>query len=83
MSQDTPTLPPQRRRALAELDARIDQAERTQERCRLDVQDQAAAARSTARPTAVLRSADERLALLRASRAALLTEEPPAEERHG
>jgi hypothetical protein len=67
-------LPPPRRRALAELDARIDQAERTQGRCRLDVQDQAAAAKNTARPAAALRMADERLALLRQSREVLLTE---------
>lgn len=69
-----PSTTPARHRALAELDARIDQAERTQGRCRLDVQDQAAAAKNTARPTAALRMADERLALLRQSRQVLLAE---------
>jgi hypothetical protein len=71
-----PPAPPRRRRALVELDARIDAAERTQVRCRLDIQDQAAAARSTARPTAALRMADERLALLRRSREVLLVARP-------
>jgi hypothetical protein len=62
---------------LVDLEARIDQAERTRERCRLEVQDQAAAARSTARPAAILRVADERLALLRKSHAVLLAEDGP------
>ena len=69
-----PTTSP-RQRALAELDARIGQAEQTLLRCRLEVQDQAAAARSTARPTAILRLADERLALLRRSREVLIGED--------
>jgi hypothetical protein len=66
-----PTTPP-RRRSLADLDARIGLAEQDQERCRLEVQDQAAAARSTARPAAILRLANERLSLLRRSRQVLL-----------
>lgn len=64
--------PPERRRALAELDARIERAERTQARCRLDIEDCAMAAKSTARTTAALRVADERLALLHQSRRVLL-----------
>jgi hypothetical protein len=74
----TPSTTPQRRRALAELDARIDQAERTQGRCRLDVEDHAGIAKSTARSAAALRTADERLAHLRRSRQVLLGEGTPA-----
>ena len=68
---------PERRRALLELEARIHQAERTQARCRMDIADQAVAAKSTARTTAALRLADERLALLRESRRVLLSGQTP------
>ena len=52
-------------RTLREIDAEIDQAERARARCLLDLEDQAAAARSTVRAEAMLRLADERLARLR------------------
>ena len=61
-----------RRRALAELDARIDQTERTRARCRLDVTDRASGLRGTGRAAAALRLVEERLALLRQSRQVLL-----------
>lgn len=63
-----------RRRALAELELRIQQAEQIRGRCHLDVQHQAAAMGSSARMVAALRMADERLALLRQSREVLLAE---------
>ena len=74
---------PERRRALAELDTRIQHAERTQARCRLDIADQAVAAKSTARTTAALRLADERLALLRESRRVLLSGHTPTATSEG
>ena len=57
-------------RTLREIDAEIDQAERTRARCLLDLEDQTAAARSTVRAEAALRLADERLARLREERRA-------------
>ena len=57
-------------RTLREIDAEIDQAERTGARCLLDLEDQTAAARSTVRAEAALRLADERLARLREERRA-------------
>lgn len=63
---------PQRRRALAELDAVIEQAERTRARCRLDLGDAAASARPSGRAGAMLRLAEERLEQLQRSREVLL-----------
>jgi hypothetical protein len=68
-----PSIQPQRHRALAELDARIDQTERTLVRCRLDLQDRADRLQDTGRASAALRMIDERLGLLRESRRVLLT----------
>ncbi|HEX6016358.1 MAG TPA: hypothetical protein VFY87_32060 [Geminicoccaceae bacterium] len=67
-----PNTHPDRRRALAELDARIDQTERTRARCRLDLADRAGGLRGTGRTAAALRLVEERLALLRQSRQVLL-----------
>jgi hypothetical protein len=67
-----PNTNPDRRRALAELDARIDQTERTRARCRLDLADRAGALRGTGRTAAALRLVEERLVLLQQSRQVLL-----------
>jgi hypothetical protein len=67
-----PNTNPNRRRALAELDARIDQTERTRARCRLDLADRAGGLKGTGRAAAALRLVEERLALLRQSRQVLL-----------
>jgi hypothetical protein len=67
-----PATHPERRRALAELDARIEQTERTWNRCHLDHADQVGALKSTSRTAAALRLVDERLSLLRQSRQVLL-----------
>jgi hypothetical protein len=53
-------LPHHRHRALAELNAQIEQAERTCIRCRLDVQDMTTP-RSARRASILLRLAEERL----------------------
>ncbi len=63
---------PLRRRALAELDARIVQAEQAHAQRCLDVRNLADSAQSTARAARILGLAEERLALLRRSRSALL-----------
>lgn len=63
---------PQRRRALAELDAVIEQAERTRARCQLDLGDAVARAQPPGRAGAMLRLAEERLEQLRRSRQVLL-----------
>jgi hypothetical protein len=73
MTTSRPTTPPpQRRRALAELDAVIEQAERTRARCRLDLGDAVAGARPPGRAGAMLRLAEERLEQLLRSRQVLL-----------
>jgi hypothetical protein len=64
------------RHALADLDAAIDHAERTRDRCRLDLQDAAEAGKSTAHAEAVLAQAEQHLAQLRKDREALLAGGP-------
>ena len=64
--------PQPRDRALAELGAEIDQAERTLARCRLDAGDAAATGRGVARAEGMLLLAEQRLARLRESRELLL-----------
>jgi hypothetical protein len=71
-----PSSPPhRRRRALVELEAAIDQAERVRARCLLDVQDLTSAAKGSGRAGAMLRVAEERLELLHRSRRALLADD--------
>lgn len=72
----TTTPPPalHRRRALAELEAEIHQAERTRTRWQLDVGDLVAAGKPAGRAGAMLRLAEERLERLRRSREILLQE---------
>lgn len=64
-----------RRRALVELNAAIDQAERTRNRWRLDVGDAAGRGRGAVRAEAMLHLAERRLARLRESREVLLASE--------
>ncbi|MEK0082995.1 hypothetical protein [Benzoatithermus flavus] len=77
MSTLSPSMPVQhrRRRALTELDAVIDRAERMRDRCLLDVQDRKDAGKGLGRAGAMLRVAEERLELLYRSRRALLESE--------
>ena len=77
----TTDTPPQRRRALAELDAVIHQAERTRARCLLDVGDVTAAGKPAGRAGAMLRLAEERLAQLHRSWQVLLGGEGSVENR--
>ncbi len=67
------TSPPHRHRSLAELQARIEQAERTCARCRLEVQDMTTL-QSARRASAMLCLAEERLERLRKSQQVLLTD---------
>ena len=79
----TAAAPQDRHRALAELDAEIGRAERTRARCLLDVEDTTARGGDVWPARAMLRMADERLALLRGSRRVLLPDQPPAAARSG
>lgn len=74
------TAAPRRRRALAELDARIEQAEQAHAQRRLDVENLADAAKSASRASRIVTLAEERLSLLRRSREALLADEPARHE---
>ncbi len=72
------TLAPQdRRRSLAELDRRIAQAEAARARCLAAVQAKPADRKAAHWADVALRSADERLGMLRQSRATLLAGEEP------
>jgi hypothetical protein len=62
-------------RVIAELEAGIDQAERTLARCRLDLEDALAAGRRVAYAEGMLQLAEQRLACLRESREVLLVGE--------
>jgi len=64
-----------RRRAIAELEAEIDQAERTLARCRLDLEDALETGRGVVRAEGMLQLAEQRLARLRESREVLLAGE--------
>jgi hypothetical protein len=66
-------LPQQRHRALAELNAQIELAERTCVRCRLDVQDMTTP-KFARRASTLLRLAEERLEQLRKSQQVLLAD---------
>lgn len=68
---------PLRRRALAELDVRIQQAEQAHAQRLLDIRSLADSAKNTTRAARIMDLAEERLALLRRSREALLAEEGP------
>ncbi len=72
--QDKTLLPQRRRRSLAELDARIAGAEANQAKA---AQATPLGRRAIALAGVALRFADERLALLRRSRAVLTGKEPP------
>jgi hypothetical protein len=74
------TAAPRRRRALAELDARIEQAEQAHAQRRLDIENLADSAKSASRANRIMSLAEERLALLRRSREALLADEPARHE---
>jgi hypothetical protein len=66
-------LPQQRHRALAELNAQIEQAERTCARCRLDVQD-VRTPQAARRADALLHLAEQRLEQLRKSQQVLFAD---------
>jgi hypothetical protein len=72
MTATQPTKPRNRHRALAELDAEIDRAERIRVKCVLDVENTAASSGNTRRAQAMLNMAEERLSLLRNSRPVLM-----------
>ncbi len=77
MSNKT-SAPQDRRRSLAELDRRIAQAEGVRARCLAAVQAKRAAREAAHWADVAMRSANERLHMLRQSRATLLAgEEPP------
>ena len=73
MTSSQTALPQQRHRALAELNAQIEQAERTCARCRLDVQDMMTP-KSSRRASTLLCLAEERLERLRKSQQVLLAD---------
>ena len=72
MTSSQTALPQQRHRALVELDAQLELAERTCARSRLDVQD-VTTPQAARRAGALLRLAEERLEQLRKSKQVLLT----------
>ncbi len=74
---DTMPMPHPRRRALAELDARIAQAERVRAQRLEAIQAAPSSERAAHVASVVLRAAEERLVRLRRSRAALAGEQPP------
>ncbi len=72
------TLAPQdRRRSLAELDGRIARAEEARERCLAALRAKPGDKKAAHWADVALRSADERLGMLRQSRATLLAGEEP------
>ena len=68
------TVPTDRRQALAELDAVIEQAECTRTRYLVHVEELTAAGRDATAARAMLRQAEDRLVRLRESRAVLVTD---------
>ncbi len=76
MRHDKELAPQRRSRSLAELDARIAQAEAVYERRRAGVRARMADPKWAHAAAVAAQSAEERLAMLRQSRAALLEAEP-------